>query len=143
MVGLSELQTAMSKVSPNHPSVLSTDIITLTVDEFIQKYKPIPNHIYLDAGCTGWTDNDEDNGVMFEPYGKEKEFVYSQPKNLVWSYVDGQNNGMYITNAFVDWMTPIGYFVCRVPYNIAADIQVVVQPDCLEGCQCERYCSGN
>ena len=133
----------MSKISPDHPSVLSTDIITLTEDEFIQKFKPIPNHIRPDASCGGWTDNDEDNGVLFETYGKEKEFVFSQPKNLVWSYVDGQNNGMYITNTYVDWKIPIGYFVCAVPYNIATDIQVVVQADCLEGCTCERYCSGN
>jgi len=132
----------MSKVSPNHPSVLSNNIITLTVDEFIQKFKPIPNHIRPDASCEGWTDNDEDNGVLFETYGEEKEFVFSQPKNLVWSYVDGHNNGCHLTNAYVDWKIPIGYFVCTIPYNIASDIQVVVIPECLEGCTCEQYCSG-
>jgi hypothetical protein len=131
----------MIEARRNHPALGSSEIIMLTCDEFIEKYKPIPNHIRPDASCEGWTDNDEDNGVLFETYGEEKAFVFSQPKNLVWSYVDGSNNGCHVTNAFVDWKIPIGYFVCRVPYNIATDIQVEVIPDCVEGCQCERYCS--
>lgn len=131
----------MIKASPNHPSLRTTDIIVLTPYEFIEKYQPLSNHIRPVVGCEGWTGNVEDNGVMFETYGEEKAFVFSQPKNLVWSYVEGRNNGIYITNAFVDWKTPIGYLVCRVPYNIATDIQVEVIPDCVEGCQCERYCS--
>ena len=88
----------MTKATINHPSMRDTDIIMLTCDEFIEKYKPIPNHLRPDASCTGWTDNDEDNGVLYETYGEEKAFVFSQPKNLVWSYVDSEFNGTYITN---------------------------------------------
>jgi hypothetical protein len=133
----------MTKATTNHPSLRTTNIIALRPDEFIEKYQPIPNHIRPDASCEGWTGNVEDNGILFQTYGEEKAFVFSQPKNLVWSYVEGKKNGIYITNAFVDWKTPIGYLVCRVPYNVASDIEVEVIPDCAEDCQCQQCCAGN
>ena len=84
----------------------------ITIDDWEDAFKPEINH--LNDSAT-WAVNGE-NGIMFETYGAEHEYVCS--KNLerkVWTWVDG-DDGSYIVNGFA-FANRIGHFVCSVPYK--------------------------
>ncbi len=67
-------------------------------------YKPITNHFVSD-----------DETTLFETYGQEIEFVYNQPHNHVWTWVDGVD-GTYIV-AGRNRVNRIGYFVTEEPWS--------------------------
>lgn len=77
-----------------------------------QEYTPIKNHIDGNAAS---------EGLMFETYGPEHEFVREiaqKNPSKVWTFLDG-NPEPYITNGFIeagsfeDRFTIIGYFVTK------------------------------
>jgi hypothetical protein len=68
--------------------------------EWEQKYKPRENHI---SGDIGW------NGILFEAYGDDLEYVMAQPTNRVWTWVD-TDEGTAIINGY-HLVNRIGYFV--------------------------------
>jgi hypothetical protein len=74
-----------------------------------RKYRPIANHINPDAA---WS-TDDDNGMMFETYGEELEFVASQPDQNVWTWVDG-DTGTWLVNGF-HLVNRIGYLITEIP----------------------------
>jgi len=63
------------------------NFIEMTEDEWFETYKPIKNHIDVNASF---------DGHMFETYGDEVEFVKSTPPNHIWMYGDGDDGGSYL-----------------------------------------------
>lgn len=101
----------------------------MEVNEWIEKYRPVKNHLDEDASWQG----EDGVGVMFETYGEELDYVRSiaesDPK-CVWTYVDGDDGSTLVINGY-HLVNRIGYFVTEVA---AADESVFVQvsePDSL------------
>jgi hypothetical protein len=114
--------------------VTMPDFIEMTFEEWEATYKPIFNHIDRNASF-----QDEDgNGLMFETYGDEVEFVKSQSPDKIWMYGDGDDGGSYIWNGW-HIVNRIGYFVTEVPCPPDTTIQIQVG-DSPEECEkCEVY----
>ena len=104
------------------------ELIQLTEEEWIEEFKPIPNHIDEDASF-----NDGDQGYMFETYGEELEFVQSQEPNRIWTYCDGDDNGTYIFQG-MRIVNRIGYFVTTVPFNVNEDYQIEISSEDVYTC---------
>jgi uncharacterized protein (DUF983 family) len=85
------------------------------------KYKPISNHLEPNAS---FSCGECGEGMMFETYGKEYEFVTSQPDNCIWTYLDG-DEGSYIVQGW-HFVNRIGYFITSVPFTDEDDIWVTV-----------------
>ena len=103
--------------------------VSMTQEEWLEKYKPQVNHLDPDAS---WQD-ENGNGIMYETFGAEVQYVYDQDPLKVWTYMDGDDGGTYLSNGCA-LVNRIGYFVCAVPYaeNESIEIQVS-EPDC-ENC---------
>jgi hypothetical protein len=103
--------------------------VSMTQEEWIQKYQPQVNHLDPDAS---WQD-ENGNGIMYETFGAEKDYVYDQDPLKVWTYMDADDGGTVLTNGCAV-INRIGYFVCAVPYaeNESIEIQIS-EPDC-ENC---------
>ena len=108
--------------------------IEMSFDEWVKEYKPIYNHIDKNASFQ----DESDNGLMFETYGDEVEFVKSQSPDKIWMYGDGDDGGSYIWNGW-HIVNRIGYFVTEVPCPPDTTIQIQVG-DSPEECEkCEVY----
>lgn len=83
------------------------------VDAWETAFKPVQNHISDDRG---W------NGLMFETYGDDLQFVVAQPQNKVWTWVDS-DEGTVILNGY-HLVNRIGYFVTEKPWSVEQAIQV-------------------
>ena len=95
--------------------------VEMTFEEWEAAYKPIFNHIDKNASF-----QDEDgNGLMFETYGDEVEFVKSQSPENIWTYGDGDDGGGYIWNGW-HIVNRIGYFITEVPCPPNTTIQIQV-----------------
>ena len=105
------------------------DFIEMTEDEWFETYKPIKNHIDLNASF---------NGHMFETYDEEVAFVKEQPNENVWMYGDGDDGGGYLWNGW-GFVNRIGYFVTEVPCPPNVTIQVLISVPCYfcENCNAE------
>ncbi len=109
----------------------------MTEDEWYEKYKPIKNHLDPNAS---W------NGQMFETYGEEIQFVNSQPDENVWTWIDGENRGTYLTSG-QSYVNRLGYLICSVPWTdgyqcIVIDEEEELCDECGENleegdCECE------
>lgn len=97
------------------------NFIELTFDEWLEQYKPITNHIDPNASFQ----DDEGNGIMFETYGDEVEFVKSQSPDKIWMYGDGDDGGSYIWSGW-GFVNRLGYFITEVPCPPNTTIQVKV-----------------
>ncbi len=85
----------------------------MNVQEWEEKFKPIVNH--LDSNAS-WQDN-EGNGIMFETYGDEYEFVNKHKESRqVWSYRDDEYEGLILVSGMAH--NPIGYFVTEIPWTV-------------------------
>jgi hypothetical protein len=60
---------------------MSQKIVTITEDEFEEKFKPVKNHL---------DDNASWNGTLYETFGEELEFCFELAKkeNRVWTIVE-------------------------------------------------------
>lgn len=92
------------------------NFIEMTMDEWEATYKPITNHIDINASF---------DGTMFETYGEEVEFVKAQDENRIWMYGDGDDGGSYIWSGW-GFVNRIGYFITEVPCPPNTTIQVKV-----------------
>ncbi len=108
--------------------------LEMSFDEWVKEYKPIYNHIDKNASFQ----DESDNGLMFETYGDEVEFVKSQSPDKIWMYGDGDDGGSYIWNGW-HIVNRIGYFVTEVPCPPDTTIQIQIG-DSPEECEkCGAY----
>lgn len=84
-----------------------------TIEEWDEIYKPEKN--WLDDSAS-W------GGVLYETYGEEVKYVFSQPKHHVWTYVDG-DSGTYLATG-VKVCNRIGYLVTDIPWTEEMEIKV-------------------
>jgi hypothetical protein len=105
------------------------NFIEMTMEEWEATYKPITNHIDTNASF---------DGLMFETYGDEVEFVKAQDENRIWMYGDGDDGGSYIWSGW-GFVNRIGYFITEVPFPDNTTIQIKVSSYWYycEGCQAE------
>jgi hypothetical protein len=78
----------------------------LTVDEWMDKYNPIKNHIDKDTSF---------DGTSFETYDEELEFVQSQNPYNIWTLVCAEDE-YYIVPGF-RWVNRENYFVTEKPFT--------------------------
>lgn len=99
--------------------------IEMTMEEWEATYKPIYNHIDINASFQDKTGQ----GIMFETYGDEVEFVKSQSPANIWMYGEGDDGGTYIWNGW-GFVNRLGYFITEVPCPENLRVQVMVgEPD--------------
>ena len=96
--------------------------IEMTMEEWEAKYKPIINH--LDENASFQNENDE--GIMFETYGEELEFVRSQNPLCIWTYHHGESNSSYIGSGY-HLVNRLGYFITEIPFEENQIIDIIVQ----------------
>ena len=92
------------------------NFIEMEFEEFVETYKPITNHIDEHASF---------DGLMFETYGAEVEFVKAQDENRIWMYGDGDDGGSYLWSGW-GFVNRLGYFITEVPFPTNTTIQVRV-----------------
>lgn len=92
------------------------NFIEMEFEEFVETYKPITNHIDTNASF---------DGLMFETYGAEVEFVKAQDENRIWMYGDGDDGGSYLWSGW-GFVNRLGYFITEVPFPDNTTIQVRV-----------------
>lgn len=86
----------------------------MNVTEWDEKYKPITNHLDEHASF---------NGVMFETYGEELEFVKTHQNKYIWTYLDGDDGDPLIVAGF-HLFNRIGYFVTENEWDEHDDTTV-------------------
>ena len=79
-------------------------LISITDDEFVERFKPVENHL---------DDNASFDGCMFETYGEELAFVRRQDPDLIWTLVDS-DDGLAIIEGY-HLVNRIGYLIASVP----------------------------
>jgi hypothetical protein len=92
------------------------NFVELTFEEWVETYKPIINHIDTNASF---------DGLMFETYGDEVEFVKQAGNGHIWMYGDGDDGGSFIWNGW-GFVNRIGYFITEIPFSPDDTIQVKV-----------------
>jgi hypothetical protein len=97
------------------------NFIEMTMEEWESTYKPIYNHIDSNASFQ----DESGQGIMFETYGDEVEFVKSQSPANIWMYGSGDDGGTYIWNGW-GFVNRLGYFITEVPCPDNLTIQVQV-----------------
>ena len=99
---------------------MTTNLIELTFEEADEQFNFIPNN---------YDEYSSFDGLMFETYGDEVEFVKSQSPDKIWMYGEGDGGGLYIWSGW-GFVNRIGYFVSEkpVPANTIIQIQVA-EPD--------------
>lgn len=95
---------------------MASNFIEMDFEEWIETYKPISNHIDTNASF---------DGLMFETYGDEVEFVKSANPDCIWTYGDGDDGGSYVWNGW-HFVNRIGYFITEVPCPADTTIQIQV-----------------
>ena len=96
------------------------NFIEMDYDEWVATYKPILNHIDKNASF---------DGLMFETYGDEVEYVKSKPQDRIWMYGQGDDGGLYIWSGW-GFVNRIGYFISEKPVPENTTIQIMVgEPD--------------
>jgi hypothetical protein len=78
----------------------------LTIDEWVEKYNPIKNHI---------DENTSFDGCAFETYDEEVEFVQTQNPHNIWTLVNVGDES-YIVPGF-RWIDRDLYFVTEKPFT--------------------------
>jgi hypothetical protein len=95
---------------------MPNNFIELTFEEADEQFKFIPNN---------YDEYSSFDGLMFETYGDEIEFVKSQSPDKIWMYGEGDDGGLYIWSGW-GFVNRIGYFISEkpVPENTTIQIQV-------------------
>ncbi len=82
--------------------------VTLTEDEWEERYKLIPNTLVEDASF---------GGFMFETYGDELEKIRQTPNIYIWTYQDDDDGNPCITSGY-HIINRIGYFISENPWDV-------------------------
>jgi hypothetical protein len=84
-------------------------VINMTDTEWETQFKPIKNH--LDPNSS-W------DGIMFETYGKELDFVREKCKenpNCIWTLMDSEEDDSCVIVEGFHFVNRIGYFITENP----------------------------
>ena len=95
---------------------MPNNFIELTFEEADEQFKFIPNN---------YDEYSSFDGLMFETYGDEVEFVKSQSPDKIWMYGEGDDGGLYIWSGW-GFVNRIGYFITEVPCPEDTLIQIQV-----------------
>jgi hypothetical protein len=96
------------------------NLIELTFEEADEQFKFMVNN---------YDENASFDGLMFETYGDEVEYVKSKPENRIWMYGQGDDGGLYIWSGW-GFVNRIGYFISEKPFPDNTIIQIMVgEPD--------------
>ena len=99
---------------------MTNNFIELTFEEADEQFKFIPNN---------YDEYSSFDGLMFETYGDEVDFVKSQSPANIWMYGSGDDGGTYVWNGW-GFVNRLGYFITEVPCPDGLTIQVQVgEPD--------------
>lgn len=81
----------------------------LTYDEFFDQYRPVVNHLQVDAP---W------DGCLFETFGEELKHVTEthQKTHSVWTMIEDGN--VFVTIPGFWMVNRMGYFITEVPWSI-------------------------
>ena len=107
--------------------------IEQTFEWWLEEFKPITNHLDDNASFQ----NEDDEGIMFETFGEELDFVAEQDPRCIWTYHHGEENSTYIANGF-NIVNRLGYFITEIPFEENQIIDIVVEepnylcPNCEE-----------
>jgi hypothetical protein len=102
--------------------------IELSGDDWENKYELLYN--INNPQDASWQDEDG-NGRMYETFGADIDTVMTIVKtfpNHVWTYGDGNNGGLFITNGF-RYINRIGYFITKNAWNTGETIQIEIEPN--------------
>jgi hypothetical protein len=96
------------------------NFIEMTFEEADEQFKFMVNN---------YDDNASFEGLMFETYGDEVEYVKTKPENRIWMYGQGDDGGLYIWSGW-GFVNRIGYFISEKPFPDNTVIQIMVgEPD--------------
>ena len=101
-----------------------SNFIEMTFEDWEKTYKPIKNHIDTNASFQ----SEGNDGIMFETYGDEIEFVKQQNPNCIWTYITGDNNTSWLVSGW-HFVNRLGYFITEVPCPEDTEISVCLQED--------------
>src|ERR1700726_1326005 len=76
----------------------------LNEDDFLARFKFVPNHLEPDASF---------DGCMFETFDEELAYVKAQDRNLVWTLLDC--DGQLRIESGYHYVDRIGYLIATVP----------------------------
>lgn len=89
-------------------------VIEMTEAEWETQYKPIKNHLDDNAS---WQ-NEEGEGIMFETYGDELDFVRGKCEHnprCIWTLMDSEVNDDCVVVEGFHFVNRIGYFITENP----------------------------
>lgn len=104
-----ELPVSGSLVQQMEISTMTNEVITMTTDEFNERYKPIKNHLDGNASF---------DGCMYETYGEEMGHVlnvHETEPNRVWTVLDV--DGRTIISNGLHYVNRLGYMITEVPFT--------------------------
>jgi hypothetical protein len=98
--------------------------ITISEDEFYEKYNPIKNHFRDDA-----LDAAAFDGFMFETYGEEVKFVEDHIdcpvcKRGIWTIIEAEGN-LYFVSGF-HYVNRVGYLLTEEFVEVDTEIEVKI-----------------
>jgi hypothetical protein len=96
------------------------NLIEMTFEEADEQFRFMVNN---------YDENASFDGLMFETYGDEVEYVKTKPENRIWMYGQGDDGGLYIWSGW-GFVNRIGYFISEQPVPDNTIIQIMVgEPD--------------
>lgn len=100
---------------------MSQDIL-LTEEALIQRFPFQPNPLNVNAPFDVGA-----GGTMFETFGVELNYVIAQPRNRIWTLIDG-DGGLCIISGF-HLVNRLGYFISTCPVVSAESFCVELEAD--------------
>ena len=82
----------------------------LDMETWENTYDPIVNHMNNNASFQ----DEQGNGIMFETYGVELDYIFSYPHEYVWTLID--SDSLHIRNGY-HWVDRLGYFITKKPWD--------------------------
>lgn len=95
--------------------------IELTVDEFIERFKPLSNPVVPSAPC----DFGNAKGCLIETYGPEWEFIRSFDRQRVWTLIDNNAGDLFLLSG-LRWVNRLGYIITQNPWPGNATVEVTL-----------------
>jgi hypothetical protein len=85
----------------------TTKLPRLDMETWENTYEPIQNHISNNASFQ----DKQGNGIMFETYGVDLDYVSTYPQEHVWTLIESDGE-LFIESGYY-WINRLGYFLTR------------------------------